>query len=143
MSRYPIADDQIRAMSEPIALLPCPFCGGEGENLSIGYTGTCWVRCCVADCGCEGLVCDGESDAINAWNTRAAPASEPVAWEELVEDCAKIAEGHVGMYAGTDASEDTVKAYDEACRDVAEAIRNEHGVDVDAATGTADDQDFR
>jgi len=70
MSRYPIADDQIRAMSEPIALLPCPFCGGEGENLSNGYTGTCWVRCCVADCGCEGPVCDGESDAINAWNTR-------------------------------------------------------------------------
>jgi len=139
-------------MTEPSALLPCPFCGNRPtppfQNLRDDEDDVvkCWTiqhPCTAIDHEIWTHADASAEECAKVWNTRAAPASEPVAWEELVEDCAKIAEGHVGMYAGTDASEDTVKAYDEACRDVAEAIRNEHGVDVDAATGTADDQDFR
>jgi hypothetical protein len=70
----------------------------------------------------------------------------PVPPSDIAEDCAKIAEDHVGACSCT--SDDTPgryarSGYDEACRDIAKAIRDTHGVDVDAATGTADDQDFR
>ena len=58
-------------------------------------------------------------------------------WEEIicgialkhlstaVEDCAKIAEGHVGNSSSEDAC--SVSGYDEACRDIAKAIRDAHG----------------
>lgn len=39
------------------------------------------------------------------------------------EDCAKIAEGHVGMWSKT-GEHDRNRGYDEACRDIAKAIRD-------------------
>ena len=45
--------------------------------------------------------------------------------EDLAEECAKIAEGHVGAMSSYLACK---HIYDEACRDIAKAIRDAHGV---------------
>lgn len=47
------------------------------------------------------------------------------AGEAIAEECAKIAEGHVGNSSSEDAC--SVSGYDEACRDIAKAIRDAHG----------------
>jgi len=51
----------------------------------------------------------------------------PAAPADLAEDCAKIAEGHVG--ASSEIGYVYAKAYDEACRDIAKAIRDTHIVE--------------
>jgi len=55
----------------------------------------------------------------------------------MAENCARLAFAHVGE---GDRSRGRRVGYDSACRDIANAIRDTYGVDVDAATGTADDQ---
>jgi len=52
---------------------------------------------------------------------RSVPAQQEPA--DIVEDCAKIAEGHVGMWSKT-GEHDRNRGYDEACRDIAKAIRD-------------------
>ncbi|MET1083785.1 MAG: Lar family restriction alleviation protein [Burkholderiales bacterium] len=58
---------------EGVALLPCPFCGGE--ELSHGfasgggvYFGT--VQCHADGCGAAFTMDSGEDEAVAAWNTR-------------------------------------------------------------------------
>ena len=60
-------------MSEPSALLPCPFCG----NADIDSDGNPVYWVCCQQCGAN---IENEQDSpITAWNTRAAHAQEPVA----------------------------------------------------------------
>jgi hypothetical protein len=44
----------------------------------------------------------------------------------IAEECAKIAYGHVAMWSKTGEA-DFNRGYDEACRDIAEAIRDAYG----------------
>jgi hypothetical protein len=61
------------------ALLPCPFCGGEAWLFThdSAYTREFSVRC--GEQGCVEIGDEYESDAVKAWNTRAAlsPADPP------------------------------------------------------------------
>lgn len=59
---------------ERVALLPCPFCGGE--DVVIFYAAIAYAGC--AGCGAEGPWHGSdatEQSAITAWNTRAAIAA--------------------------------------------------------------------
>lgn len=49
-------------------LLPCPFCGTQG-NLLIIETGDYLVECCRGEC-CVGPYRGSEKEAIVAWNQR-------------------------------------------------------------------------
>ncbi len=51
---------------------------------------------------------------------------KPQTAQEIAEDCAQIAEGHVEIDLLGD-SEQYVRGYNEACRDIAKAIRDAHG----------------
>lgn len=53
-------------------LLPCPFCGGEPEQVGHNYG---WVSC--KSCQAEGPTTDMPS-ALDGWNRRATPASGPL-----------------------------------------------------------------
>ena len=73
--------------SEPVALLGCPFCGGEATfsgSENAGYR----VQCC--DCGIKGGWGDYGYQALTAWNTR-APSALPDGWKlELTEAVRKL-----------------------------------------------------
>lgn len=66
-------------------LKPCPFCGGEqtttGPDRKFGDI--TWHVICKS-CGVD-VWRDLETEAIEAWNTRAAPTPEPVARPPEVE----------------------------------------------------------
>ena len=73
-------------MSEPSALLPCPFCGPGQSIVSLWFDDVSkrWRVGC-GRCGCSTGTSPRDktqAPAIAAWNTRAAPApqGEPVAW---------------------------------------------------------------
>ncbi len=53
-------------------LLPCPFCGGEGQPALLQAGGIEWaqVECVERDCGACGPTPATEAGAIAAWNTR-------------------------------------------------------------------------
>lgn len=70
-------------MGNEIELLPCPFCGAEGEYDSSHYTGRGMgpeysghsVYCGSAQCpyftnALDGSIFDTKEDAVEAWNTR-------------------------------------------------------------------------
>ncbi len=105
-------------------LLCCPFCGES--NVGFGRTGQKWQTVSCDECGAEGPCTEINRDLIIAkWNTRALlahverlPSSDAAEGGDKIipEQCAKIALSHIG--AGPDG-----EAYDEACRDIAEAIR--------------------
>lgn len=60
----------------------------------------------------------------------AGGAGEAISPADLAEDCAKIAEGHVGAggYPGNELEDRCRRiGYDDACRDIAKAIRDVHG----------------
>jgi hypothetical protein len=61
-----------------VKLLPCPFCGAEGEN---GHTAVWWVSC--VECGADGPTADTEGEAAVAWNTR----GERKALQNIVDGC--------------------------------------------------------
>ncbi len=74
---------------ERVALLPCPFCGGEASLLNQkGPTGELyqWVECSA--CGATAGHCDvrsmqdDELHPIDAWNARAAIAALP-GWRDI------------------------------------------------------------
>jgi hypothetical protein len=62
-------------------LLPCPFCGCDGESLTITH---CEEDCCGAkprsiqcECGCElSGTWNTDDDAVRSWNTRQGKGSE-------------------------------------------------------------------
>ena len=65
-------------------LLPCPFCGGDGqEKWAHNGKAFCWIEC--ADCGAKGAWARVGHDGSGArnWNTRADLA--PQITEEMVE----------------------------------------------------------
>ena len=70
-------------MSDPIYLIPCPFCGGEAVLIKNpeGFDTHC-VKC--STCGCNtGAYLGGDSlqNAVDAWNRR---ANDDISfWEEL------------------------------------------------------------
>jgi len=55
----------------------------------------------------------------------ASPALQ--AHDALVEECAKIAEGHVGAYSHLAIRQSVSDIADQVCRDIANAIRDAHG----------------
>lgn len=142
-------EEKMPMPDESIALEPCPFCGGQPTFAAIephshkggiaafmpDYAGSAYI-----ECGCGAGLIDETAHAVGArWNTRALPAPQLA---DLAENCAKIAEGHI-VPEDAELRMHRDEGYNEACHDIAKAIRDAHGVDVDAATGTADDQDFR
>jgi len=63
--------------SEPVALLPCPHCGGPATGAH--KSGSAWFievdhteACFLAD------FMRSEAEAVVAWNRRTPPASEPI-----------------------------------------------------------------
>jgi len=143
--KFPIAADQLRAMTEPSADTISQHIGWLKQYI-IGMTDANWadmrvraerqlhelsaalraqsdVRAPVpqgkpaATACCKGLApiseCQCEID-------RSAMSSSAA---DLAEDCAKIAEGHVGAEGPYSSS------YDRACRDIAKAIRDTHIVE--------------
>lgn len=76
---------------KPVALLPCPFCGGEPVVpwTRIDAETTWWSVECLS-CGCQ-LGCRGSAEqAIEHWNTR-PPAPEPTRPADgLVEELRSI-----------------------------------------------------
>ena len=69
-------------------LLPCPFCGGDGqEKWAHNGRAFCWIEC--ADCGAKGAWARVGHDGSGTrnWNTRAlSPA--PQITDEMVERAA-------------------------------------------------------
>ena len=65
---------------EPIALLPCPFCGGRAAKMQRPHNNEFGIECandCTRVHGWFLTLADAEA----AWNIRAKPnAGEPVAW---------------------------------------------------------------
>lgn len=56
-------------------LKPCPFCGSTDAPILTSSIGLFWGKC--TGCGAEGPVKNFRFAATEAWNTRAALASEP------------------------------------------------------------------
>ncbi len=132
------------------ALKPCPFCGKPGaicvlEDEPGSSPASFWVNCF---CGIETPERRTEQEAVELWNIR-APAQTPCTVHNTVndrctrcgetilrasaisppqpastaEECAKIAESHVGSGKHPEPEYDD-PSYDEACRDIAKAIRD-------------------
>jgi Lar family restriction alleviation protein len=61
-------------MSEKEELLPCPFCGCEGQDLDATFgRGKGHVASGCYGCGCSGPDAPTEAEAVAKWNTRAQP----------------------------------------------------------------------
>ena len=92
-------------------LLPCPFCGGEGQtqeaitNLDehIGWKAHCENEMCFASCNL--LIYPTEEEAIAAWNQRYQPTCHIVECSrkyvlsdgtELFDDGCSVCNGYVG-----------------------------------------------
>ena len=62
-----------------VKLLPCPFCGGKVKKIvaPLGFGNIRAVECSNALCAVTGSWGRNESEAIAAWNTRAALATIP------------------------------------------------------------------
>ncbi len=59
-----------------VALLPCPFCGGDQATLG-WFEGGDVIDAHCGECGCRTSACDTPEDAITTWNTRTpAPAGD-------------------------------------------------------------------
>jgi Lar family restriction alleviation protein len=54
-----------------VALLPCPFCGGEAQTDFINDIASHRIECFA--CDATGQICDSQEGAIAAWNRRATP----------------------------------------------------------------------
>lgn len=54
------------------ALLPCPFCGGEGEYDNADDSAARWIWC--KGCGAKVTAEFSDEAAIAAWNQRTTPA---------------------------------------------------------------------
>ena len=82
-------------------LLPCPFCGGAGHLQSVDDSH--WVECASDNCRVEQFkLRDIPSEAIAAWNTRAA---RPTADDATVERVARGIHAHHCELAGLTADE--------------------------------------
>ncbi len=69
-------------MSE-IKLLPCPFCGDRGPEIT-GHRRHHWIACTSGtDCAVTGPVRGTEADAIAAWNHRAHTDAQAARIAEL------------------------------------------------------------
>jgi Lar family restriction alleviation protein len=106
-------------------LLPCPFCGGEAKIDGTSWTprdgkDQAWATC--KKCGTYG---PSSTNAITAWNTRAALSTSPEV-QELIraaveverERCASLA-GCYDLTPGLEAP----NARNQSARDIAAAIR--------------------
>jgi Lar family restriction alleviation protein len=116
----------MQSEAEPVVtLLPCPFCGSDGDMLRICDTrpaGTCWVSCDI--CETEGPASSVGKDpagAAEAWNTRHREAAVAEAVAKEREACARIyppqSETHAYQMAGYgDGWADCLRAFKAAIR---------------------------
>ena len=58
-------------------LLPCPFCGGDGEILKTYDDGRTAIGCKGGNCN---MLCEISEDAIKLWNTRHNPQPTEVCY---------------------------------------------------------------
>lgn len=63
-------------------LKQCPFCGTFNTIIHTEYFGT-WIEC--LNCGAQGPFTDGDTNAVKAWNTRAAELCGVIADEKEVD----------------------------------------------------------
>ena len=89
---------------EGVALLPCPFCGGDAFIRHVeAHDHTPMLKALLPqiepaedtywpECGCGAVTdgCNSQSEAIAAWNTRTTPPARSYA--DGVEDAAKVAD---------------------------------------------------
>ena len=90
-------------MSDETTLLPCPFCGGEAK-LFKGILGFWHVMCKDRDgCGVVPITngADTETEAIEAWNTRAVETCEMYRDDSGIWHC-KSCEGGADVLTGSD-----------------------------------------
>lgn len=70
-------------------LKPCPFCGGTEIFIKPDEVGSGGQWVAPIYVGCDACKCDQVADdqdeAVAAWNRRAAPITQPVAWRYLME----------------------------------------------------------
>jgi Lar family restriction alleviation protein len=101
-------------MTDELALKPCPFCGGTNiQSLKeIDFV-------CCQDCGA--FLEDSEPSARTLWNTRALSAQGEQ--DAIFSECAEIALEHAGNANDYTITSPYSRGYNEACRDIAEAIR--------------------
>lgn len=76
-------------MSEPVELLPCPFCGSQTADVIVD-SGQSRVIC--QECYARGPTCDIEDSfaAAEAWNSRADNAPFVYAWDRATTLCVFI-----------------------------------------------------
>ena len=103
-------------------LKPCPFCGGAAR--AFHYNGTTQATCAKEHVECAGTdVCA----PLDMWNTRTDihKAEVQAARDQALEEAAQVAEAEGGIPddSGSAPSDFAASGYNEACVDIASAIR--------------------
>lgn len=117
-----------------VALLPCPFCGGEAELYSTVPTHGGFWWCVCRDCGASTSF-GSEAEAIVAWNARADDAASEMAQriQSLELECVKLEALLRAHERGMRGAWSEYEKRDELIRDMARELRglNDGGISTD------------
>lgn len=110
-------------------LLPCPFCGGEAEILTIPEdhpdAGAMFVQCCDSRCMTSSallypLMGDVRALLVERWNRRAAPAAQSDERIRVLREALEVAKNGLGWWQ-------------ESCPDLVTECDHEAMTQIDAA----------